>query len=132
MGQITQEFVEQMFRDCDHGKHPPLTVWEAEQLARAWIERELLRHELDIAKRRADRAMSLLNGIHALMYPAPIKTDDGRLMVFRPKDPDPHVVLQELSDRIRALPEEMANQSGPREFGNEFGNTPNSETAKRR
>lgn len=28
--------------------------------------------------------------------------------MFRPKSPDPHEVLQELSDRIRALPAEMA------------------------
>ena len=55
---------------------------------------------------QGDNAVRLLNGIHALLYPAPIDTADGRTMVFRPKSPDPHQVLQELSDRIRALPDE--------------------------
>ncbi len=32
---------------------------------------------------------------------------------FRPKDPDPHEVLQALSDRIRALPDELAKLDGP-------------------
>ena len=52
--------------------------------------------------------MRLLVGIHSLLYPAPIKMADGRTMVFRPTDPDPHTILQMLSDRIRALPDELA------------------------
>ena len=48
-----------------------------------------------------------------MLYPAPVTTDDGRTMVFRPKDPDPHEVLQALSDRIRALPDALANLDGP-------------------
>jgi hypothetical protein len=69
---------------------------------------EVLRAERDHARAKCERAVRLLTGIHALLYPAPIKTPDGRTLVFRPKDPDPHEVLQELSDRIRALPDEIA------------------------
>ncbi len=69
---------------------------------------EVLRGERDHARARVDSAVRLLTGIHSLLYPAPIKTADGRTMVFRPKTLDPHEVLQELSDRIRALPDEVA------------------------
>jgi hypothetical protein len=55
-----------------------------------------------------DNAVRLLTGIHALMYPAPVTMADGRTMVFRPKDMDAHAMMQELSDRIRALPDELA------------------------
>ena len=107
MGQITEDFAHQMLRHTGHGQHPPLTVWEAEQLAHAWLQREVLRHERDHARAQVCNAVKLLTGIHALLYPAPIRTEDGRTMVFRPQDPDRRVVLQELSDRIRALPEQM-------------------------
>jgi hypothetical protein len=107
VGQITDDFAHQMLRYCGQDQHPPLTVWEAEQLARAWLEREVLRHERDHARARVDSAVRLLTGIHSLLYPAHFKTEDGRAMVFRPKSPDPHEVLQELSDRIRALPDEL-------------------------
>ena len=46
MGQITEDFAHQMLRHTGHGRHPPLTVWEAEQLARAWLERERMRRAL--------------------------------------------------------------------------------------
>lgn len=108
MGQITEEFAFQMLRHTSHGQPPPLTVWEAEQLARAWLEREALRHERDHARARMESAVKLLAGIHALLYPPPVKTADGKTMVFRPTSPDPHEILQELSDRIRALPDKLA------------------------
>jgi hypothetical protein len=105
MGQITEDFAHQMLRHTGHGQHPPLTVWEAEQLARAWLEREILRHERDHARAQLDNAVKLLTGIHNLLYPAPVTTPDGRTMVFRPGNP--HEFMQSLSDRIRALPDEM-------------------------
>ncbi len=43
MGQITRDFVEQMLTHCERKEHPPLTVWEAAQLAQAWLDREKLR-----------------------------------------------------------------------------------------
>lgn len=67
-----------------------------------------LRHERDHARASMDNAVKLLVRIHSLLYPAPITMADGRTMVFRPTSPDPHEVLQELSDRIRALPDEIA------------------------
>ena len=105
MGQITEDFAHQMLRHTRHGQYPPLTVWEAEQLARAWLEREILRHERDHARARLDNAVKLLSGIYSLLYPAPVTTPDGRTMVLRPENP--HEFMQALSDRIRALPDEM-------------------------
>lgn len=46
MGQITEAFVKQMLVHCERKEHPPLTVWEAEQLARAWLELERERMRL--------------------------------------------------------------------------------------
>lgn len=63
--------------------------------------------EREQARASLDRAVKLLTEIHFLLYPTPITTADGRTMAFRPKDPDPHTVLQALSDRIRALPDEL-------------------------
>ena len=79
---------------------------------------QLLRAERDHARACLDNAVKLLTGIHALLYPAPVTAGDGRTMVFRPKDPDPHEVLQALSDRIRALPDELAKLDGPNALGN--------------
>ena len=110
MGQLTEDSVHLMLRYCGQDQHPPLTVWETEQLARAWLEREVLRNERDHARAQANNAVKLLTSIHALLYPDPIKMTDGRTMVFRPSDPDPHTLLQELSERIRALPEQMVAQ----------------------
>lgn len=63
--------------------------------------------ERDNARACYDNAVRLLIGIHSMMYPPQVKLPDGRTMTFRPTDPDPHVVLQELSDRIRALPDRL-------------------------
>jgi len=68
---------------------------------------ERLEIERNHARAQFDGAVNLLCGIHALTYPAPVTTPDGRTWVLRPTDPDPHEILQELSDRIRALPDEL-------------------------
>lgn len=78
---------------------------EIEALVR---DAERLSIERDHARALYDGTSRLLYGIHALMYPPKTKLADGRVMVFRPQKPDPHVVLQELSDRIRVLPDEIA------------------------
>lgn len=113
MAQMTQDLAHEALRACSYNQHPALTVNETEQLLRAWLQREVLRAERDHARACLDNAVKLLTGIHALLYPAPVTTEDGRTMVFRPKDPDPHEVLQALSDRIRALPDALANLDGP-------------------
>lgn len=89
---------------CDEG---------ADWLERLNREAEVRYYEREQARARVETAVKLLTGIHALLYPAPIKTEDGRTMVFRPNDPDPHTILQELSDRIRALPDELAKLERP-------------------
>lgn len=66
------------------------------------------RSQRDHARALADGCIKLLSSIHGLLYPSPLTTPDGRVLVFRPSDPDPHTVLQELSERIRALPVELA------------------------
>jgi len=81
---------------------------------------EVLLAERDHARAQVDNAVKLLTSIHALLYPAPIKIDDGRTMVFRPKNPDPHEVLQELSDRIRAIPDKIKLPAPPKEDRNEL------------
>lgn len=78
---------------------------EIEALVR---DAERLRIERDHARALYDGTSRLIVGIYALMYPPKTKLADGRVMVFRPQKLDPHVVLQELSDRIRALPDELA------------------------
>lgn len=52
MGQITEDFARRMLVHTANKQHPPLTVWEAEQLALAWLEREALRQERDRAAAR--------------------------------------------------------------------------------
>jgi hypothetical protein len=81
------------------------TVYFQEQLIR---QIEVMRHKEEEYSFRLNGTAQLLAGIHSLLYPAPIKMADGRTMVFRPTDPDPHTILQMLSDRIRALPDELA------------------------
>lgn len=80
----------------------------AAELRRLHRECEYLSIEREHARIRYEHAVKLLIGIHSLCYPPATGLPDGRTMVFRPKDPDPHEVLQELSDRIRALPDEIA------------------------
>ncbi len=105
----------QHLRDCaedpmwaDHCEMSKSTV------SRAALTIEVLRAERDQARGRVDYAVKLLTGIHSLLYPSPITTADGRTFLFRPEDPDPHVILQELSDRIRALPDKLAEMEGAR------------------
>ena len=52
-----------------------------------------------------ERAVRLLAGIHALLYPPRFTDNDGRTWQF--KSPHPDDQMQELSDRIRALPDDL-------------------------
>lgn len=78
------------------------------ELAALRAEVAVLKAENAHARDCLNSATTLLTGIHSLMYPPEITTADGRVMVFRPKSIDPHEILQGLSDRIRALPDELA------------------------
>lgn len=70
---------------------------------------EVIAAERDNARACYDNTVQLLTGVHSMMYPPLISLPDGRTMAFRPDDPNPHEVLQELSDRIRALPDQIRN-----------------------
>lgn len=72
------------------------------------IEIKVLRYERDKARARCDRFTKILLGIHNLLYPPHINADDGRTIAFRPEGIDPHDLMQRLSDRIRAIPDELS------------------------
>jgi len=80
---------------------------QAARIASLEAERDQLRAEVQHHIATRERLLLTLTSIHALMYPPPIKTPDGRTMVFRPNDPDPHTILQALSDRIHAIPDQI-------------------------
>ena len=66
MGQITEGFAQTMLKHCEQGQHPPLTVWETEQLVRAWLDRERLRKLLQQVLTDAQAQDVLLEWWHAL------------------------------------------------------------------
>lgn len=76
---------------------------EIERLQRA---AEIYAAERDHARACYDRAVRILSGIHALLYPPRFTDNDGRTWQF--KSPLVEEQMQELSDRIRALPDELA------------------------
>lgn len=86
----------------------PLCAAAADEIERLRAEVAVLKAKNAHARDCLNSATTLLTGIHSLMYPPEITTADGRVMVFRPKSIDPHEILQGLSDRIRALPDELA------------------------
>ena len=67
---------------------------------------EIYAVERDHANQRYSSAVRLLTGIHALLYPPRFTDHDGRTWQF--KSPLAEEQMQELSDRIRALPDEIA------------------------
>lgn len=67
---------------------------------------EVLRHERDHARRCYDGAVKTLAGIHALLYPPPHTNAEGVTFVFH--SPHVHEQMQALSDRIRAIPNEIS------------------------
>ena len=68
----------------------------------------MLESMLACEREKVTNAVRLLTEIHSLLYPAHITAEDGRVWAFRPRSIDPHEVLQEVSDRIRELPEKIA------------------------
>jgi hypothetical protein len=80
----------------------------ATELLQLHRRNEILWIERNQAQLRYEGAIKILLGIHGLLYPPVTALPDGRVMVFRPTDPDPHKILQGLSDRIRAIPEGLA------------------------
>lgn len=67
---------------------------------------EIYAAERDHARACYDRTVRILTGIHAMLYPPRFTDNDGRTWQF--KSPLAEEQMQELSDRIRALPDEIA------------------------
>lgn len=63
--------------------------------------------ELERERAKSYRLAQVLAGIHALLYPPVITLANGQTLNFVPKSLDPHALMQELSDRIRAIPDEI-------------------------
>lgn len=76
------------------------------ELTREELEREneILRMEKARIQEMYDRTIKILTAIHSAMYPQPVEVG-GTTYTFRPKDP--HLFMQTLSDRIRAIPDEL-------------------------
>ena len=68
---------------------------------------EALRDERDHARECRERAVQVLAGIHALLYPP--KHTNAVGVTFKFHSPYVHEQMQALSDRIRAIPGEMFN-----------------------
>ena len=98
----------------------------AERLERAAeiyaAERDHAKACYDRAKACYDRAVRLLTGIHALLYPPRFTDNDGRTWQF--KSPLAVEQMQELSDRIRALPDEIEAIDSAMKTPNALANAP--------
>lgn len=73
---------------------------EVQQVA---LERDVFLHERNHARAHLDRAVKILVGIHALLYPTRVERE-GKVFQFR--SPITEEQMQALSDRIRAIPDE--------------------------
>ncbi len=67
---------------------------------------EVYAAERDHARACYERTVRILSGIHAVINPPRVTLADGRTVEFR--SPMVHEQLQTLSDRIRAIPDEIA------------------------
>jgi len=74
-------------------------------LLRAFYEKKSLEH-------RADYLIQVLMGIYNSLYPPITHLQDGRAFAFRPQNLDPHEYIQALSDKIRAIPDEITKATG--------------------
>ena len=83
-----------------------LSVCSDKDAKRYEREAEVYAAERDHARACYERTVKLLTGIHALLYPPRMTDSDGKTWAFR--SPMVHEQIQELSDRIRALPDEIA------------------------
>jgi hypothetical protein len=83
------------------------TVMDAQrELSRARQVEAVLRYEVEKARASYGATVKILVGIHAVIYPQLVKLEDGRRFAFN--SPHLHQQMQELSDRIRAIPDELA------------------------
>lgn len=66
---------------------------------------EIRRYELERAEARYQSAMRIMMGIHNFLYPPRVNAN-GKIYQFQ--SPHVHEQMQALSDRIRAIPDELA------------------------
>lgn len=69
---------------------------------------EIWRHRAEHAEACYQNAVRILTDIHALLHPPQVTTPDGRKFVF--KSPMLDEQVQALSDKIRAIPNELAKE----------------------
>lgn len=69
-------------------------------------ELEVARLELAAARRHVELLVKVLVGIHQLLYPPVMRMPDV-MMRFHLEKSDVNAYMQELSDRIRAIPDEI-------------------------
>lgn len=69
-------------------------------------ELEVARLELAAARRHVELLVKVLVGIHQLLYP-PVMRMPNVMMRFHLEKSDVNAYMQELSDRIRAIPDEI-------------------------
>lgn len=81
----------------------------AYRLDRLKTENMVLRMELHRAREKSERLVQVLCSVHALLYPKYVTNPAGQ--VFRFTYPDPHDLLQELSNRIRAIPDQLLREA---------------------
>lgn len=91
---------------------PPFVNWrlraEAAEAECARLKRaaDVYRSERDQARAQADRAVQILIAIHGSLNPAVLTLPNGQSARF--VNPMANETLQMLSDRIRAIPDELA------------------------
>lgn len=89
-------------------KDLPATGEFIEELRQALADRkeiDVLRYERDAARHKSDRVIKILTAIHAFTYPAARQVGDKLLALLLE---DPNEYMQILSDKIRAIPDEIA------------------------
>jgi len=89
---------------------------------------EIYAAERDHARACYERTVRILTGIHALLYPPRFTDHDGRTWQF--KSPIAEEQMQELSDRIRALPDAIDAIDAAMKTPNAGSNGPSGVAAK--
>jgi predicted lipoprotein len=77
----------------------------AEELIRDARRLEATRYQLRVEQAKFQQAIRVLSSIHATLYPPRFAGPDGKVHEFH--SPLVHQQMQEISDRIRAIPDEL-------------------------
>ena len=77
----------------------------AEELIRDARRLEATRYQLRVEQAKFQQAIRVLSSIHAMLYPPRFTGPDGNVHEFH--SPLVHLQMQEISDRIRSIPDEL-------------------------